>query len=244
MKNFLLSISMLLVCVSGFAQGRPGTWSVIPRVGVNLANITHFEVFYRDFADGMMQEAVRKSEYREGMVGGLDVQYQVNEKLATSAGLFYSVQGMRFPSSEDIGDDKEHYASDGFQWTYNYLSLPIMLHGYGPKGLSVNAGIQIGYLLRAKGKGTLSQFTVDDDGKVHYLTDENGNYMYAYNAEYDILNVTKRLDISIPVGISYEYSHVVLDARYNFGLTKLNKHNADNYKNKVFSFTVGYRFEL
>ena len=54
----------------------------------------------------------------------------------------------------------------------------------------------------------------------------------------------KRIDVSVPVGISYEYRNVLLDARYNLGLLKINKDEYSTFKNKVFSFTVGYIFDL
>ena len=54
--------------------------------------------------------------------------------------------------------------------------------------------------------------------------------------------------MSIPVGVSYEISDFVIDARYNFGLTNVWK---DDYKkllgdakNSVISLTVGYKFGL
>ena len=52
----------------------------------------------------------------------------------------------------------------------------------------------------------------------------------------------KSVDFSIPVGISYEYNNFQLDARYNWGLTKV----FENYKNKnsVFQITLGYKFDL
>lgn len=49
-------------------------------------------------------------------------------------------------------------------------------------------------------------------------------------------------DLSIPVGLSYEYNNFVLDGRYNFGVTNVAK--GFNTKNSVFQFTVGYKFEL
>ncbi len=52
----------------------------------------------------------------------------------------------------------------------------------------------------------------------------------------------KKFDLSIPVGLSYEISNVVLDARYNWGLTKIVS-NSDS-KNSVFQITLGYKFEL
>ena len=52
----------------------------------------------------------------------------------------------------------------------------------------------------------------------------------------------KSFDFSIPVGISYEYANVQLDARYNFGVTKVFE-NSD-IKNSVFQLTLGYKFDL
>ena len=49
-------------------------------------------------------------------------------------------------------------------------------------------------------------------------------------------------DLSIPVGLSYEYNNFVLDGRYNFGVTNIAK--GVNTKNSVFQFTLGYKFEL
>ena len=49
-------------------------------------------------------------------------------------------------------------------------------------------------------------------------------------------------DLSIPVGLSYEYNNFVLDGRYNFGVTNVAK--GVDTKNSVFQFTLGYKFEL
>jgi len=52
----------------------------------------------------------------------------------------------------------------------------------------------------------------------------------------------KSFDLSMPVGLSYEYSKFVIDGRYNWGLTKVWK-NADP-RNSVFQITLGYKFSL
>ena len=49
-------------------------------------------------------------------------------------------------------------------------------------------------------------------------------------------------DLSIPVGLSYEYKNFVLDGRYNFGVTNISKNG--NPKNSVFQFTLGYKFDI
>lgn len=52
----------------------------------------------------------------------------------------------------------------------------------------------------------------------------------------------KSFDFSIPVGLSYEMNNVVLDARYNWGLTKV--FDEEDPKNSVFQITLGYKFSL
>lgn len=52
----------------------------------------------------------------------------------------------------------------------------------------------------------------------------------------------KTFDLSVPVGLSYEYSNLVFDARYNIGVTKI-ADGVDNYNN-VIQITVGYKFAL
>jgi hypothetical protein len=42
------------------------------------------------------------------------------------------------------------------------------------------------------------------------------------------------------MGISYEFSDFVIDARYNLGLTKTNKEGDKSIKNSVFMLTLGY----
>ena len=58
----------------------------------------------------------------------------------------------------------------------------------------------------------------------------------------DDMDDVKTFDLSIPVGLSYEYQGIVFDARYNIGVTKV----ADNYDhyNNVIQITVGYKFTL
>ena len=51
-----------------------------------------------------------------------------------------------------------------------------------------------------------------------------------------------RFDFSVPVGISYEYMNICLDARYNIGCTKVFKKVKGC--NSVFQVTLGYKFKF
>ncbi len=67
-----------------------------------------------------------------------------------------------------------------------------------------------------------------------------GIKLSAKNIEEGLVN---NLTVSVPVGISYEFRHFVLDARYVFG-TSLFETESVNSRNKVISLTLGYRFTL
>lgn len=58
----------------------------------------------------------------------------------------------------------------------------------------------------------------------------------------DDMDDAKTVDLSIPVGLSHEYQGIVLDARYNIGVTKI-ADNVDHYNN-VIQITLGYKFSL
>ena len=54
----------------------------------------------------------------------------------------------------------------------------------------------------------------------------------------------KKVDISIPLGLSYEFDDIVIDARYNLGLTKIDDNDLGKVKNGVIMLTVGYKIPL
>ena len=56
----------------------------------------------------------------------------------------------------------------------------------------------------------------------------------------------KDFSCSIPVGVAYEYKRFVIDARYQFELTKLydKTDGTADTKNNAITVTLGYRFNL
>lgn len=100
----------------------------------------------------------------------------------------------------------------------DYINVPIMANVYVVKGLAVKLGVQPG-------------FNVSNKLKVNNLDAFDNPFAKAQS-----------VDFSIPVGISYEYSNFQLDARYNWGLTKVFENGKD--KNSVFQITLGYKFDL
>ena len=112
---------------------------------------------------------------------------------------------------------------DGVEATFknDYLNIPILANVYVAEGLAIKAGVQPGFKLSSK-------FTVEAEGA---------------SATKDLdKDAFKSFDFAIPVGISYEYANVCLDARYNIGLTSVTE--GSDSKNSVFQITLGYKFKL
>ena len=103
------------------------------------------------------------------------------------------------------------------KYNMDYLNIPILANFYVAKGLALKAGIQPGFKVSSKIK--VGSVSVDDDS-----------------------DAIKSFDLSIPVGISYEYMNICLDARYNIGCTKVFKEGDGNHS--VFQLTLGYKFKL
>lgn len=103
----------------------------------------------------------------------------------------------------------------------DYLTIPIVANVYLFKGFALKAGVQPGVNLSAKTKYNGKNVDMDDDA-------------------------VKSFDVSIPVGLSYEFRNFVLDARYNFGVTKIFDEKIVNLdsKNLGFQLTLGYKFTL
>lgn len=103
----------------------------------------------------------------------------------------------------------------------DYINIPVLANVYVAPGLALKAGLQPGFKVSSKVKAKAGDSSVTKD-----FDDD----------------AFKTFDLSVPVGISYEYMNVCLDARYNIGVTKV-MDGADS-KNSVFQVTLGYKFAL
>lgn len=229
MKRLFLFCLTVLFCSLAHAQQKPGTLSVIPQVGVSVANLTNF-----NWTEGMKlvdYSGSISSNYKPGFTGGAQMEYQVTDIFSASAALLYSMQGTKYP---DFMIDYEDGTAEGvsdLRMDLHYLNVPVMLNAYVLPGLALKTGLQMGFLLDGRMKTESTPVTIDEDGAKTYGETEDEE------AKWKDL---KSFDISIPIGLSYEFENVILDARYNLGITKI--HSDYDWRNSFFTFTVGYRF--
>lgn len=231
MKRIAFLLTVLTASLLAQAQPSAGSFSLIPRLGVNFANMTNDEVV----VDLMQQEHTLKSRIKPGLMVGFDAEYQATSDLFMSLGLQYSRQGSRFPDFErKDGEFVEGYSD--WHTDLDYLNVPLLFGYRIAKGFSVKAGLQLGLLLGGKEKMSYTDITILDGG-----TRKQGN---AVPLETDVKDVYKSVDLSIPLALSYEFENVILDARYNFGLSRIHQLDVVKSRNSVIQLSVGYRFQV
>ena len=161
-----------------------------------------------------------EAKTRIAFVAGAELEYQATPMLSISAGALYSQQGSDADSQGMNGTVK-----------MDYVNIPILANYYVTKGFSVKVGIQPGFLVNDKVKVSANGVSAEVGLKDAYL---------AAGIDADISS----FDFAIPLGISYEFNHVVLDARYNLSLTKAISAYGESTKHSVFQITLGYKFGL
>ena len=105
----------------------------------------------------------------------------------------------------------------------DYVNIPIMANIYLVQGLALKLGIQPAFNVNAS-----------------YTASTQGIDVSASLSDFGVK--VKSFDFAIPVGLSYEFNNIVIDGRYNIGVTKMVEN--DDSKNSVFQFTLGYKFSL
>lgn len=226
MKKMMMIAAMLVATVSANAQFEPGTFSLQPKLGVSASWLSNMPNIQASNSVKLDKSPVA------GFLIGCEAEYQLTNMLSLAAGLNYSLQGSGWDDYEKKEGNITYKLKDS-KIELGYITLPVVANVYLFKGFAIKGGVQFGFLTNANEKlsfnvsGSSSNLNIDMDESIK---DE-----------------CEKLDISIPMGVSYQVPTIpiVIDARYNLGLTRLNKEKEDkNYKNNVIQLTVGYKFKL
>lgn len=234
MKKIVIAMSLLLVSCVAAAQREAGRFSLVPRVGVSLSNLTDTE-----FLTDVESNSTVKSRFKAGMAAGADIEYAATEKMGIAVGAYYAMQGYRYPDLKTFHDGQFNADIRNYRANMAYLNLPVVLFGYVFPHLAIKAGVEFGINLSSK---------LNEDNRVWYDTPGDQAKQSDYkNTVTDMKDITRRTIISVPVGLSYEYRNFVLDARYNLGMTKVYDglfSEVVKSKNRSIVITLGYRLDL
>ncbi len=228
MKKLMMIAAMMVAAVSANAQFEAGTFSIQPKLGGIISTMSNIPSY--KLPAGIELD----NQVTGGALLGGEFEYQVSDRFSLAAGVNYQLQGSGWQDA-DITYGNNKLKTRDVKIEMGYVTIPLVANVYLFKGFAIKAGAQVGFLTNAEAKGD-------------WETTEDGHTTKTSESQ-DIMDHCKKVDFSIPVGISYQVPTVpiVIDARYNIGLTDIFKESNNNDKNSkhsVFSLTVGYKFAL
>lgn len=215
MKKSKLIVCALLMCAGVMAQTEKVKLGV--KAGLNVSSLT-------------FDENELDSSSKNGFTAGLMAEIPLAKNFSVQPELLYSQQGMKL-SYSDPEVENSHYKST---IALNYINIPVMLKYYVVKGLSLQAGPQVGILLKANNKYQDNFLGYDNHEKMDLKEYSNG------------------IDASVNFGIGYQFvDKLYVDARYNMSYNNVFKDVTANtnyvinsdMKNRIFQITVGYFFK-
>ncbi|MDP5199103.1 porin family protein [Flavobacterium sp. DG2-3] len=210
MKKTMLVLCALFLSGAAIAQDQKVKLGI--KAGLNMANLS-------------VDESELNSSDKTGFTAGLMVEIPLAKQFSVQPELLYSQQGSKFSYSD------AEVSNSNFKSTIklNYLNIPVMLKYYVAKGLSVQAGPQIGILLKANNEY--------QDNFLGYDNKENMN----------LKKYSSGIDTSVNFGLGYQFrDKFYADARYNLSYSNVFKESDVSYfinndmKNRVFQITIGY----
>lgn len=177
-------------------------------------SVSHAQDFTWGVKAGLNIAGMSNSDYhvKVGFVGGVFGDYRVLDPLSVSAEVLYSRQGLAGKDNLETGGNMK------FRLKTHYLNIPILANFHVTNAFTVKAGIQPGIRLGARA-----------------VTKVSGQ-----KTKTGVGSQLKGGDFSIPVGVSYDFGLITLDARYNIGVTNVLK-NGGTSRNNVFQLTGVFR---
>lgn len=199
MKKIFLMAALVLSGLVAKAQVEPGTFTLMPKVGLNMATMTGLD----------------ETKMKAGAVAGVEAEYRATDLIGVSAGLLYSMQGVR----DDVPQGSSKYCND-------YINIPILANFYVWKGLALKVGIQPGFMVSSKYKW--------DDGDGHDGDTDTKDYYESFDfsvpvgASYEWNGYV--LDLRYNIGVTK--------------VNKNSGPGIDDTRNGVLAITLGYKFSL
>ena len=236
MKHIITVVIMMLLPMWTTAQNESRHVSVIPHAGVTIAKM-----------NGAALTVAEK--WKAGYTVGASVEFPLSQNFSLLTGADFSLIGT------GLEKQKEKYASADEKLDVTYLSVPLQIKTYfsGVKGLAAHIGVQAGILLSAKDKMTIHSIrtmNLGNDVSSMYLWES-----YKEKKSEDVSSKFRNVVIGIPLGVSYEWRHITLDASYCFELRQAISLKTDNpggwgfnnsptARNYAIYITAGYKFTL
>ena len=161
MKKLIAIAAFLISSVATFAQQPVGSFSIQPKVGLNISNTTKLD----------------DSDPRYGLAVGAEFMYQASDIVGVSFGALYSMQGCK-------GKDGN---LDGTLKT-DYINIPILANVYVAKNFAVKLGIQPGFCINNKIKAEASGASAEVDGSKVGFEENTFDFSIPVGLSYEFSN--------------------------------------------------------
>lgn len=226
---------LLIFPLSLWAQPEEGTVSIVPRVGLSVASVNDDLPFV---AMGNENTEDGKSEWRTGLTAGVDLHWQVRYMFSLSAGAHWARLGAKYADTQlDQPQPGTYHAISSSALALDALVLPVQAHLHFVHGLAVHAGVAALVPVDAKLNYTEQEVNVSRDGAFTYSEPQQQSRSQR--------SIMRSFGLSVPIGLSWEYQQVVVDATYHWGLQSIYKlAELDHARPRTFLLTVGYRINL
>ncbi len=165
-----------------------------------------------------------------GVKGGLNI-YNINNDnnstYDTKAGFNLGLIGHIHLAKQIALQPEAYYSLQGAKFTVlgadtkinlSYINVPVLIQYMFDNGFRLQAGPQVGFLIHAESKTGSSKVS--------------------------IMNDLKKVDFALSAGIGYVHppSGFGIDARYNFGLSDINKNSSTKSTNQGFQLGLFFLF--
>lgn len=212
MKKNIIILCSLFLSAAAFAQSEKVKLGL--KAGLNLSTLTY-------------DEGELDSSSKTGFAAGIMVEIPIAKNFALQPELMYSQQGTKTSFSDAEVTNSNYNGTIKL----NYLNLPVMAKYYVCQGLSIQAGPQIGILLKANNK-------------------YHDNFLGYENSEsFNLKEYSSGIDTSVNFGLGYQFKEFYADLRYNISYSNVFKEGDINHfisndmKNRVFQISIGYFFK-
>ena len=140
-----------------------------------------------------------------GFHAGVFAHFHITEMFALQPEIMYSGQGAKYQNSNA-------------KLNLDYINVPVFLQYMFNNGFRIQAGPQVGFLIRAK--------SINNQVSINQTNDFN------------------TLDFALSMGASYVHtkSGLGIDARYNHGLSQINEQGYEKMTNRGFQLGLFYLF--
>ncbi len=199
MKKVILTAFVLGTITTAVAQQQV---KFGPKAGLNFANLSG------------LNDSEMKTSFHVGAVAEI----KFNEKFSIQPEVVYSAQGTKYTETFPVLGTVETSLNN------DYINIPILAKYYIVDGFSVEAGPQVGFLMKSESKV--------EGGSGSVTTDSKDNF--------------KSTDFGLGLGLAYDLPvGLFVNARYNLGLSDIRENTSagDAVKNNVIQVGIGYKFD-